>query len=179
MTLLKPAQKRGKLFLNPVPTQMFSLRTMLKVLPLFLMGREEREPQQPLGPFSTDAGIYSTPPVSGLRVTWFGHSSSLIEIDGLRVLVDPVWDLRASPYRWLGPKRFFPPTLALEDLPRVDVVLISHDHYDHLGERTVRRLAQLQPTVRWVTSLGWGVGCGDSAWLRSALPSWTGRRARR
>ena len=88
--------------------------------------------------------------MSGLRVTWFGHSSSLIEIDGLRALVDPVWDLRASPYRWFGPKRFFPPTLALEDLPRVDVVLISHDHYDHLGERTVRRLAQLQPTVRWV-----------------------------
>ena len=160
MTLLKPAQKHGKLFLNPVPTQMFSLRTILKVLPLFLMGREEREPKQPLGPFSTDAGIYSTPPVSGLRVTWFGHSSSLIEIDGLRVLVDPVWDLRASPYRWFGPKRFFPPTLALEDLPRVDVVLISHDHYDHLGERTVRRLAQLQPTARWVTSLGVG------RWLR-------------
>ena len=124
MSLLKPAQKRGKLFLNPVSTQVGGLRVALKVLPLFLMGREEGEPKQPLGPFSTDAGAYSTPPGSGLRVTWFGHSSSLMEIDGLRVLVDPVWDLRASPYRWLGPKRFFPPTLALEDLPRLDVVLI-------------------------------------------------------
>ena len=86
-------------------------------------------------------GVYATAPASGLRVTWFGHSSSLVEIDGMRVLVDPVWDQRASPVAFMGPKRFFPPTLALDALPRLDVVLISHDHYDHLGAKTVRQLA--------------------------------------
>jgi hypothetical protein len=84
MTLLKPAQKHGKLFLNPVPTQMFSLRTILKVLPLFLMGREESRAEAAAGTLHRRMPVsYSTPPVSGLRVTWFGHSSSLIEIDGL------------------------------------------------------------------------------------------------
>jgi L-ascorbate metabolism protein UlaG (beta-lactamase superfamily) len=85
-----------------------------------------------------------------------GHSSMLVEIDGVRVLVDPVWDQRASPVQWFGPKRFFAPTLALEDFPRLDAVLLSHDHYDHLGKGTVRQLAKLQPEARWVTSLGVG-----------------------
>jgi L-ascorbate metabolism protein UlaG (beta-lactamase superfamily) len=80
----------------------------------------------------------------------------LLEIDGVRVLMDPVWEERASPLKWAGPKRFFAPTLALEELPRLDAVLVSHDHYDHLGEETVRRLALVQPGVRWVTSLGVG-----------------------
>jgi L-ascorbate metabolism protein UlaG (beta-lactamase superfamily) len=78
----------------------------------------------------------------------------LVEIDGVRVLLDPVWDERASPAQWFGPKRFFAAPLALEDLPRIDAVLVSHDHYDHLGAGTVRRLAGLQPDTRWVTSLG-------------------------
>jgi L-ascorbate metabolism protein UlaG (beta-lactamase superfamily) len=127
----------------------------LKVLPKFLTNRAERMPEKPLGPFRTDPAVYQTPPASGLRVTWMGHSSTLVEIDGVRVLVDPVWDLRASPYKWMGPKRFFPPPLTLEELPRIDAVLVSHDHYDHLGEETVRRLAGLTE-ARWVTSLGVG-----------------------
>jgi L-ascorbate metabolism protein UlaG (beta-lactamase superfamily) len=156
MTLLKPAQKRGKLFLNPVPTAVGGLKMALKVLPLYLRQREETEPRQPLGPFRTDAGVYATPPASGLRVTWFGHSSSLMEIDGVRVLVDPVWDERASPFSGFGPRRFFAPTLPLAELPRLAAVLISHDHYDHLGKGTVRQLARLQPAARWVTPLGVG-----------------------
>ena len=99
-----------------------------------------------------------TAPESGLRVTWMGHSSMLVEIDGVRVLVDPVWDERASPSKWAGPKRFFAAPVRLEELPRVDVVLVSHDHYDHLGEATIRRLAELESMrgARWVTSLGVG-----------------------
>jgi L-ascorbate metabolism protein UlaG (beta-lactamase superfamily) len=120
------------------------------------MNRAEREPRRALGPFHTDPALYATPPATGLRVTWFGHSSSLLEIDGLRVLIDPVWDQRASPFRWAGPKRFFAPTIALEDLPQINAVLISHDHYDHLGEQTVRSLANLRPELRWITSLGVG-----------------------
>jgi L-ascorbate metabolism protein UlaG (beta-lactamase superfamily) len=80
----------------------------------------------------------------------------LIEIDGMRVLVDPVWDARAAPVQWAGPKRFFPAPLPLEETPRVDAVLLSHDHYDHLGVCTVRQLAHLEATAgaRWITTRG-------------------------
>jgi L-ascorbate metabolism protein UlaG (beta-lactamase superfamily) len=157
-TLLQPAKKAGRKYLNPVPTQVGGLKLMFKILPLYFANREDREPQQPLGPFRTDPSIYSAQPKSGLRITWFGHSSSLVELDGVRILIDPVWDTRASPTPWFGPKRFFAPTLALEDLPPLDAILISHDHYDHLGEQTIRRLATSPnaAAARWVTSLGVG-----------------------
>jgi L-ascorbate metabolism protein UlaG (beta-lactamase superfamily) len=134
------------------------LCTFFKVAGAYLRNKEERTPKRPLGPFHTDAHIYATSPATGLRITWFGHSGTLIEIDGMRVLTDPVWDQRAFSFDWAGPKRFFPPTLALQDLPPVDVVLLSHDHYDHLGAKTVRSLALLksQANARWVTPLGVG-----------------------
>jgi len=134
---------------------MASLGLVLKLLPLYLNNKAEVEPKQKLGPFRTDTSVYTTKPANGLRVTWFGHSASLVEIDGFKVLIDPVWDQRASPLQFIGPKRFFQPTLELSGLPRIDVVLISHDHYDHLGAQTVRRLAGLTD-ARWVTSLGVG-----------------------
>ncbi len=127
-----------------------------KLLAAYLSNRAEVEPKQPLGPFHTDAAVYATEPRSGLRVTWFGHSSLLVELDGARVLIDPIWEQRASPLQRLGPKRFFPPTLPLDALPRLDAVLISHDHYDHLGAQTAAQLARLQPQAQWVTSLGVG-----------------------
>jgi L-ascorbate metabolism protein UlaG (beta-lactamase superfamily) len=158
MSYLKRAEKKGRRFLNPVPTTMDGFGAALKVLPRLLSSKVERAPATPLGPFRTDASVYATPPESGLRVTWFGHSSFLLEIDGVRVLVDPVWEQRASPVQWMGPKRFFEPTLALEDMPVLDAVLISHDHYDHLGADTVRKLAKLPAAAnaRWITSLGVG-----------------------
>ena len=74
------------------------------------------------------------------------------------MLVDPVWDKRASPFAWSGPKRFFAPPLGLEELPKIDVVLISHDHYDHLGKETIAKLVRVEGArnARWVTSLGVG-----------------------
>ena len=158
MTLQK-AQRRGRRFLNPVPTSVGSLSTTLKVLPKFLFqDKTKRSPQGPLGPFRTDPLIYQTPPATGLRVTWFGHSSLLIEVDGVRLLIDPVWDERASPIRWFGPKRFFPPTLTPDELPAIDAVLISHDHFDHLGAETIREFAGLPQFAgtRWLTALGVG-----------------------
>ena len=129
-----------------------------KILPLYLRNQDERVPKTPLGPFTTNPTLYATAPPSGLRVTWFGHSSILLELDGSRILIDPVWDERASPSRWFGPKRFYPPTLALEDLPPIDVILLSHDHYDHLGKATIQRLAHLSSMARarWITSIGVG-----------------------
>jgi L-ascorbate metabolism protein UlaG (beta-lactamase superfamily) len=156
MGLLKRAQRVGRRFLNPVEVKVGGLGMIFKVLPMYLTSKEERVPKVALGPFRTDASLYGTAPASGLRVTWMGHSSLLVEIDGMRVLIDPVWDERASPMQWMGPKRFFPAPLRLEDLPRLDVVLVSHDHYDHMGKGTIRRLAALQPEARWVTSLGVG-----------------------
>jgi L-ascorbate metabolism protein UlaG (beta-lactamase superfamily) len=155
---LGPAERIGKKFQNTVPTQVGGISIIFKVGPRFFTGAAARSPQQPLGPFSTDVRVYETAPQSGLRVTWFGHSSSLVEIDGVNVLIDPVWDLRAAPTTWAGPKRFFPPTLPLEKLPRLDAIIISHDHYDHLGETTIRSLARIDRfrATRWVTPLGVG-----------------------
>ena len=153
---------------------------MFKVGPSFFLDTAARSPKTPPGPFKTDPGAYDASPQSGLRVTWFGHSSSLVEIDGVRVLIDPVWDERAAPTNWIGPKRFFPPTLALEDLPAIDAVLISHDHFDHLGEGTVRQLAQLAQMesmrkTRWIAPLRVGTVLAkfgvDSA--RCAELDWT------
>jgi L-ascorbate metabolism protein UlaG (beta-lactamase superfamily) len=160
--MIDNARREGKRYINPVPTSVGGWSMFLKVLRRYLTNREERTPKQSLGPFRTDARVYEHPPASGLRVTWMGHSSMLVEIDGSRVLVDPVWDQRAAPVQWAGPKRFFAPPLPLEEMPRLDVVLLSHDHYDHLGARTVQRLAQSQAVAgaQWVTTLGTGTILG-------------------
>lgn len=156
--LLKRAEKHGSKFQNPVATEMAGFSLFLKVLPLYFSNRAETEPKEALGPFRTDPGVYRTPPASGLRLTWFGHSGFLLELEGLRVLVDPVWEQRASPFSFMGPKRFFAPTLPLEQLPELDAVLVSHDHYDHLGADTIRKLSRLNAAARakWITSLGVG-----------------------
>lgn len=84
-----------------------------------------------------DGSTFDAEPPSGLRVTWFGHSSMLIEIDGKKVLTDPVWGPSPSPVTWVGPRRWYAPPVALSDLPAVDAVVISHDHYDHLDYPTI------------------------------------------
>ncbi len=90
-----------------------------------------------------------------LAVTWFGHSSALLEVDGRRVLVDPVWGRRVSPSPLVGPVRLHPAPTPLADLPEVDAVLISHDHYDHLDLPTVRELLARQ-RAPFVVPLGIG-----------------------
>ena len=154
MSLLQPARKDGELFMNPVQTQIGGFRTILKVLPLFLSDRDIRSPQHALS-FRTDPQLLAQEPRTGLRITWFGHSSALVEIDGVRLLLDPVWDMRASPVSWAGPKRFFAPTMPLAAMPSLDVILISHDHYDHLGKESVKALSRLPcaSDAVWVTSL--------------------------
>ena len=125
----------------------------------FLCGGARRTPNAPL-PSLDPLGAWAKPPDTGLRATWLGHSTVLVEIDGLRVLTDPVWGPRASPSRLAGPKRFQPVPVRLSALPPIDLVLVSHDHYDHLDYPTIRELAKGK--VPFVTSLG--VGAHLEAW---------------
>ena len=125
----------------------------------FICGGERRVPRAAL-PSVNPLPAWSRQPGSGLRVTWLGHSTVLLEMDGVRVLTDPVWGPRASPSRLIGPKRFQPMPVRLRAMPRLDLVVISHDHYDHLDYPTIRELAK--SAVPFVTSLG--VGAHLQAW---------------
>ena len=151
-------QWEGGQFGNLLPRRDAPLGRMLREN--FFGGSDHRIPTAPLPVAHRTAADYAAPPSSGLRVTWLGHSTLLLEIDGARVLIDPVWGERASPLSFLGPRRFFAPPLALDDLPPVDAVVISHDHYDHLDMPTVKAL--LADSVRWVVPLG--VGAHLRAW---------------
>jgi L-ascorbate metabolism protein UlaG (beta-lactamase superfamily) len=137
MKFLHPAIKEGKKFLNPVPTNIETDTSFWAVLWKFITNKAETTPKRKLGPFITDVSKYQQPPASGLRITWVGHSSLLIEVDGLRILTDPVWSARASFSQRMGPKRFFPAPLSLQSLPPLDAIIISHDHYDHLDKHVI------------------------------------------
>ncbi len=119
----------------------------------YLFGKARRVPAHVL-PIERPHERWQLPVESGLRVTWLGHSTVLLELGGLRVLTDPVFGERVSPLSFLGPKRFHPVPATLSELPALDVVLLSHDHYDHLCAWTMRQLAKSNVPI--VTSLGVG-----------------------
>jgi len=104
-------------------------------------------------------------------ITWIGHATLLVQLDGLSVLTDPQWSERAGPTSWLGPKRLGPPGLAFEDLPRIDVVVISHDHYDHLDLPTVKRLAAAHDPL-FVVPLGMKAWFADNGMTRVEELDW-------
>jgi N-acyl-phosphatidylethanolamine-hydrolysing phospholipase D len=93
-------------------------------------------------------------PSDALTATWVGHSTFLLQLGGWNVLTDPMWSERASPVAWAGPRRYAPPGVALDALPPIDLVLLSHDHYDHLDDATVRGVAARWPAARWAVPLG-------------------------
>ncbi|KQV03242.1 MULTISPECIES: MBL fold metallo-hydrolase [unclassified Kitasatospora] len=95
-------------------------------------------------PLAQFEGGAHRPAAEGVEITWFGHASALVEVEGSRVLLDPIWSDRCSPSGHIGPKRLHPVPVELEELPPVDAVLISHDHYDHLDMATVQRLTAAQ-----------------------------------
>lgn len=126
----------------------------------FILGnRRRRVPVAPL-PSASPLAAWSKPPDTGLRATWLGHSTLLLEIDGVRLLTDPVWSRRVSPSRFVGPKRFQPVPVSIAALPPIDAVVISHDHYDHLDYPTILELTRIG--VPFFTSLG--VGAHLEAW---------------
>ena len=92
-------------------------------------------------------------PKGELRITPVGHATFLVQIDGLNILIDPIWSDRCSPVSWLGPKRHSQPAIRFDDLPHIDLVLVSHNHYDHLDLPTLKRLAK-RGTPRAIVTLG-------------------------
>ncbi|WP_075291077.1 MBL fold metallo-hydrolase [Pararhizobium arenae] len=99
-----------------------------------------------------------------LVVTMVGHASMLIQVGGLNILTDPVWSDRTSPFPWAGPKRVNPPGIRMGDLPPIDIVLVTHNHYDHLDLDTLHKLQQ-RADPRIVTPLG------NKAIMRGRLPA--------
>jgi L-ascorbate metabolism protein UlaG (beta-lactamase superfamily) len=142
----------------------------------WLGGGEHRTPSAPL-PVLLRNGSDLAVAASGVRITWLGHSSLLVELEGRRVLVDPVFSQRCSPSRFVGPERFHPVPLPVEALPPLDAVVISHDHYDHLDYDTVQRLKTRQ--VPFLVPLGvgahleyWGIPLGlihELDWWQDAV----------
>ena len=128
--------------------------TVMPTMKEYICGGERRVPGAPI-PLHDPRSDWKRAPQSGLRVTWLGHSTLVFEIDGARILADPVWTQRASPVPFAGPKRFHAPPVSIASLPELDAVLISHDHYDHLDRSAIRALRKRN--VRFITSLGVGV----------------------
>jgi len=148
----------GTRFRNHEPIEEHGLRSVLRFL---LSGRRGS------WTWGTPNSLHPPPPPRAdqgeLRVTYISHSTTLLQLDGLNILTDPIWSERCSPVNWAGPKRVRPPGLALEDLPPLDMILLSHNHYDHCDLPTLRRLAALYPSVHVLTGLGnqaLVAGCG-------------------
>jgi len=125
----------------------------LSVMGSFFFRRARRTPKTSL-PVDRPHEAWTQPADTGLRVTWLGHSTLLLEIDGHTVLTDPVFGARASPSERFGPKRFHPTPASLDELPPLTAVLLSHDHFDHLCALTMRALAASDVPI--ITALGVG-----------------------
>ncbi len=127
--------------------------------------REERDPTPPRGSFPRAIPDVVQPRVgTGVHTaTWIGHSTILLQMDGLNIITDPVFSERAFPVQWMGPRRVMDPAISLDALPPLDMILLSHNHYDHLDKPAVKRIARAHPDATWVTPLrlgaylrGWG-----------------------
>jgi N-acyl-phosphatidylethanolamine-hydrolysing phospholipase D len=134
-----------------LPFQLRRIRTSLVGRP----GAPQRVTND--GAFLRENARHSVP-----TATWIGHSTLLVQLGGVSFLTDPIWSPTASPISWLGPRRWAPPGLALEALPPIDFVLISHAHYDHLDLPTLRRVAERGDETRFLVPLG------NAALLREA-----------
>jgi L-ascorbate metabolism protein UlaG (beta-lactamase superfamily) len=136
--LRRSPQFRDGVFHNAAHTTTMPPGTLGQTLRELAFGKQQRTPAGPV-PVVTPP---LTPTTSGLHVTWYGHASTLVELDGARVLFDPVWSERASPSDLAGPRRLHPAPVPLEQLPPLTAVVISHDHYDHLDLPSIRTLVR-------------------------------------
>lgn len=141
----------GTSFHNLLPSGVISPGSMPGMVAAMLSRGDIGKPPRPVPLVAAD----HRGPAAELAVTWLGHASALLEIDGMRVLADPVWSERVSPSQQVGPKRMHAVPLAFDDLPPIDAIIISHDHYDHLDLDTVRLLRD-RHTAPFVVPLGVG-----------------------
>lgn len=138
-----PNFRDGKFF-NRVKVELApSVGKMFDILSRSLFGDGKTEPDTNIPVIPIEKSAFDNPPEDGLRITWLGHSTVIIEINGATILTDPIWSERCSPFESVGPKRFCPPPIPMEKLPKIDAVIISHDHYDHLDMVTVIALASM------------------------------------
>ncbi|WP_185923524.1 MBL fold metallo-hydrolase [Streptomyces sp. WAC05374] len=149
-------------FRNPVGTRHRPSGSTMEFAKVYFQkeSRVRRAPAGPIPVHATTVADLARPPATGLRLTWMGHSSVLAEVDGVRVLFDPVWGERCSPFPFAGPRRLHRNPLPLAALGPVDVVVISHDHYDHLDLPSIRALA----TTDTVFAVPLGIGAHLEHW---------------
>ncbi|SMD32508.1 L-ascorbate metabolism protein UlaG, beta-lactamase superfamily [Reichenbachiella faecimaris] len=136
-----PQYRDGK-FYNSVQTDTeFPISKYIKVMYQFATQTKGREPEEKIETFAFDAQKWIDRDENEIMLSWFGHSSALIKIDGKTILADPVFGERASMFSFMGPKKFaFSHQMDVNQLPDVDLVIISHDHYDHLDYPTISQL---------------------------------------
>ena len=146
-------------FVNDQPPAAYTFAEVRALAEGQFLGDEMRVPPTPIPIVRVDPQALKAAPKPGLRTFWIGHASVYVELDGVRMLVDPIFSEYASPFE-LGPRRFHPPPIALAELPKIDAVLITHDHYDHLDMPTVQQLAR--GGTRFFVPLG--IGAHLAAW---------------
>jgi len=144
----------GGEFVNTQPHPPLKVAEVWGYLVEQIFGDQIRVPPSAIPMSAIAPASIKSPPPPGLRAIWLGHSSVYIELDGFRLLVDPVFSDYASPFDGIGPKRFHPLPITMTDLPVIDAVIVSHDHYDHLDMRTVQYLSSRG--TRFIVPLGVG-----------------------
>jgi N-acyl-phosphatidylethanolamine-hydrolysing phospholipase D len=150
-----PRRDADNTFHNPWPDS--EPRSWGNVLRFMRESRtRKRAPNPPRGSFPTAAPKLLLPRGGDSRfsATWIGHSTVLLQLGDLNIITDPVFSQRAFPVQWMGPRRVMDPALAIDQLPPLDVILLSHNHYDHLDKPAVKRLAKAHPNSKWIVPLG-------------------------
>lgn len=150
-----PQFKNGR-FVNPdgISSRLFSQDSWEVAKDYIFSKRIDPKPLVDLPVHRLDPRQWEDHQIELLSFSWLGHSSILLSMEGQRVLVDPVLEERASPFPWVGPSRFHPSPVTAEELPAIDVVLITHDHYDHLEKSTLKTIQK--KVKRYIVPLGIG-----------------------
>lgn len=150
MSSLPPKNRKGR-YLNP---HIENIRRKPRDFALWMMGYFRDQPFE----LVPEGFSYPIPDIEFRSenpwAMWIGHSTYLVSVQGKHILTDPIWSNWCSPVPLFGPKRKNPPAVPFDALPKIDYVLISHDHYDHLDRPTVERLHERFPEILWVVPLG-------------------------
>ncbi len=137
----------GKVFMNPYDK-------VKRPFSKFLKWQWDRNPAQ--WPDHIEVERYDVPPRTfegGIRISYIGHATVLLQVDGINIITDPVWSKRASLFQFIGPKRVIDPGVKFDDLPKIDLVLISHNHYDHMDKHTIEKLVT-RDNPKFIVPLG-------------------------